>query len=1128
MNSEAVRAYLSIISNAWRRRYRQRSAAIGLAAGTGFLLIFLLLLFIEQQAYLSPLLKSSMWALAAAVAALSAYVMLKKLPQEDEATFIRRLTNETGLHPLRYIRDLSGTQAKEQSGGLTEAAIRQNIEKLDQLNEQGKGIEARVKSWQKERGTTQLFYRTALSMSGLLLIIGVFSYVNPNASGRALAVWETFERPNPYTFTVEPGDATIEQGRRFVAEITFQEDLPEDVALMLRTGVEERYRSIPMEQTTGGRFVSAPQEIFEDAEYRIRMGPFSSEEYRLEVSKTPRFEDLVATVEPPEYTGLESSRYTYPFSAIEVPEGSKVRLEANANKPLASAQVTFSTQDEPEPLDAASDSSFAYSFKAETADTLRFQFADDEGLENRNSYSFRLSTIEDQHPTVRIVAPEANLQQLNPQSLEMQIEARDDYGFSSMSVFYEIEDRFSPEVRSGNFRISGPAPASANLRYEWELEELGLQAGDVLTYWVRAVDNDAYNGFKSAESARQVLNVASLAESLIDQQEQESALDRRLDELSQQQEESRRQVEELRESLIENPDGSWEQREQVDDMVEQRERMQEQLQEMQQEFEQMRQQMDENSGLSEETLRKYEELQQLMDEIDDPALMELLEQLQQNMQHMNQQELRDMMEQLEFNEQSYQERLERTVELFRQLKLDADLDRMSAVLEELARQEEQVMQQEDDPDAQARQQESIQEELDTLREQIEQLPENSPARQQQRMEELSEQMQEQLDELREQLQQNIDGLDSGEADPGDSRQQQEQIQQQLQDMSEQMAQARSSMQQDQLNINIAALKTMFQNMLSLSEAQEEQNRSTVQLSNSSPAFVQQARNQRSISGGFAEVADSLFQVAKEIPQFTNAALEHRRVVERSLQQSLDYLRERNRNQATTAERQALSGLNEITGMIANLIEQLEDMDGEGGGGGGMSMEDMMEQMDQTGEQQQQLNQMIQDFINDMAGDRLSQDEIERLEQMSQQQNEIRRQIEEMQRRSAFEPGDRILSDMERMLEEMEDSINDLRGGDTSQDMVERQQNILSRMLETRDAIDERGQSEERRGETAEEFERQEQPEVTLEELEREIRRRLQDPDQTGFTEDYQRLIRMYFEILREIEGQEVEAESEVL
>ena len=43
-----------------------------------------------------------------------------------------------------------------------------------------------------------------------------------------------------------------------------------------------------------------------------------------------------------------------------------------------------------------------------------------------------------------------------------------------------------------------------------------------------------------------------------------------------------------------------------------------------------------------------------------------------------------------------------------------------------------------------------------------------------------------------------------------------------------------------------------------------------------------------------------------------------------------------------------------------------------------------------------MNQQIQDMINDMQGERLTQDQSQRLEQISRQQKAIRKQLQEMQ------------------------------------------------------------------------------------------------------------------------------------
>lgn len=1081
---------------------------------------------IEQSAWLSPLLKTSLWIAGLTAGAALVWLLLQKLQAPERISFSRRLTKETQLEELRYLIDL-GKEEAGTSQSLREAAIAHNLAKLEAIEANPtNSVQLRITRFLGATPAAVMLRRTGLIFAGLLLINLLFASLNPGAGTRSLAFLSTFEKPNPFTFTVAPGTATLEQGARFFVQVDFEGERPDAVGMLLRTRVEERFRNIPLEMTSPGRFVSPPQEIFEDSEYRITMDGFQTPVYALTVSQIPRFRELLARVAPPSYTRIEPTRFTYPFTRIELPEGATLEIEGIVNKPLAQAELfranpadSAETRIVLQPKDASDPTRFAHLIQVTNPDTLSFRLTDANGLQNRNPFNFTLRVIRDQHPTVRIVQPEAVLQKLNPREVTLRVEARDDYGFTAMHLRWEVREGFSDRTRTGSVRISGEAPASANLTYDWDLSRLNLQSADELVYWIEVFDNDEINGPKSAVSGRNIIRAASLAESLLQQEEQEDDLQRRLEELSRQQEQAREDLQQIRESIIQNPNETWEQERLTEEMMSRQEEVSEQVQQLQEEFRRMRDEIMQDNVISEDTRRLYEELQRLMEEIDDPAIKELMERLQESIQNMDQRQIREALENLEFNERNYQERLERTVELFKQLRLNADMDRTAALLEDLAQQEERLMEL-DDTAAQQQQQQAIQEELDRQQEKMNRMTEQAPNRQQARMEELNQQMQEQMQQVQEQIQENIDQLGEPGGSPDESRQQQEQIRDQLRQMSQQMAQARSQMNQEQVNVNIAALKSIFQSMLRLSEAQEEQNLETLQLEANSIAFVAQARSQRNIATNFAIVVDSLFQVAKEIPRFTNATLEHRLRVERVLNQSVDYLRERNRNQATTAERMALGGLNQLTGMIADLLDQL-DMDGDGEGGGGMSAEQMMQQMEQMGEQQQMLNQQIQDFINDIAGDRLTQEHMERLDQMARQQNEIRRQLEEMQRRGALRPGDRLLSEFERMLEEMEDTINDLRGGNTDDILVERQQNILSRMLETQRAFDQREESEERLGISAEDIELSTPPEITLEELEREIRRRLQDPNQTRFSEDYQQLIRIYFQILQELEGQEL-------
>ena len=109
-----------------------------------------------------------------------------------------------------------------------------------------------------------------------------------------------------------------------------------------------------------------------------------------------------------------------------------------------------------------------------------------------------------------------------------------------------------------------------------------------------------------------------------------------------------------------------------------------------------------------------------------------------------------------------------------------------------------------------------------------------------------------------------------------------------------------------------------------------------------------------------------------------------------------------------------------------------------------------------------------------------------------------------------------------MIEQMEETINDLRGGAIDPTLIRRQQNILSRMLQAENALQERDEEEKREGTSEEQVNRATPPEMTLEELEQQIRNRLNDPNFTKYSPDYQRLIERYFELLREIQEREIQ------
>ncbi len=1043
--------------------------------------------------------------------------------------FYREFSASTNLKELSYALDLEKNSIANPK--LVEAAIFRNLELVEPSV-----FQKSLNDFKKQNSVTINFNRQRVLLS-LLLLIGVITVVNFNdAASRYLAFYQTFEKPNPFIFTVQPGNATLEQGSPFVVSVTFDNNLlPDEVSLYLKTPIEEEYRKRGMDSNQS-TFNSSAINLNSDVSYYLLMDGYKTETYDVKVQLRPRLVDFQVNVIPPIYTKQDTITFEYPFSQVQGIQGSQMILSGKVNKPLNEFLVK-NTEFEQDAL-ISQDLEFEYAAEIIEPDTIEFILEDESGLLNKNPFQFIVEPILDEYPFAEILEPSNSFEEIEPREINILYRTSDDFGITKASLHYELKRAFVQNAEAKSYDFENVSEGVLQ-NHVWNIESLNLKPKDELTFWIEAQDNDRYNGFKTSRSNAVTLTIPSLIDYFEELDEKEEEVQTDLEDISENFEEMEQQYEMFKEQLREDPEIDYQDMRQLQEVKERQEQIKEQLDELNEKFNELKEELNENDLLSEETLQAYDELQKLMEEIDDPAFREALEMLQENMNSMTPEQLREAMENTEFNEELYKQRIERTIELFKQLKLNSELERLAKTYEDLARQVEE----ESNSEGSQEQQESILEQTEQAEELLQNLDENTTSKTEGSINELQELSEQKLNEIKEALQsqesdgnQNSDSdssdqsTESGEDDEENNQEQeggnsesqpQNQIQQDFQELAEMTRGAMSQMNQEQLNINIAGLQYILYSLINLSLEQEELTTYASGAESRSQAYVGFARDQKNVENIFNSISDSLFQLSKEIPAFSNQINTEKLEVERLIEQALVQMAERNQSRSSVATRQALGGINKISYQIANLLEQLQNQSG-GGSGSGMSMQQMIKQMQQMGENQQQINQQIQDFINDMQGDRLTQDQMERLNQLSRQQNEMRKQLQEMQQNGGVEGGDQLGSDLERMIEQMEETINDLRGGAVDPTLIERQQNILSRMLEAEDAMQERDEEERREGSAGESIERISPPEMTLEELEQQIRNRLNDPNFTKYSPDYQQLIQRYFELLKELQNREIQ------
>ncbi len=1071
---------------------------------------FLLLQFIESGTYFSATVKSLVLAFIVILSGVGAYFFHRYREFDSLKSFSSSFLAKRSLdgEKIANLIDLY-SDGDQRSSVFYDAALNRNLESV-QLEE--------IQQDLNRFSSNSLTHRRFLGSSSVMfLMVGAFflsAFYNPDGLHRTATFWNSFEKPNPYQYTIDPGSFTVEHGQPVAPKITFEgNQIPENVSIALKTDVEENFRERPMNRLENNEFISNEIELTNSINYYIRMDEFQSESFRVDVQLQPRFEELTAKITPPSYTGLSESEHEYPFSDLEFYAGSTIFIEGKTNKIVDSLNLI--TKESQVSIETNDSLHYSHTYTPQASDTLRFEMTDNEGLKNRNPFRIVTHLLSDERPIVVIQEPASTVRKANPSSLDIIYQATDDFGLTSAEILWEKKRAFVNQPVTGSMSLGVPQNGQSTL-FEWDLSEKDLRPRDELHFWIRARDNDEVGGYKWGESQRVTLTVPSLADSFEELDSKERDVQSELDNISDSFDQMEQEYERFIERLRQNPDGGFEEQEMLEDVTERQRDIDNAVKEMKDQFEQLRSEMNQSDKVSEETRKSYQELQQLMDELDDPDLQKALEELRRAMENMSSEQIEQALQNVTFNEELYKERLERTKELFKQIKMNTDLDRLAQQYEDLAER----MKENPDATMEQLQQEldSVNEDIDQVSEQLENLDNNPPKRSEEQLKQIKEEAQQKLQEINSQmdeLQQNMsDQMENGDSSPSEEMQQQQQ--QISEDLSEQAKKFRDSVQQmsgQQMQVNILALQRSLYTLLELSEAQENLTKRSTETQNRSQGFVELARQQNYVSNQFSAVADSIFEISAELPGIPNQVNRKKAEIEQVLQRSINEMSERNQRGATITTRESLGGINELSSTIASLLDQLMDQD-QNGDGGGMSMEQMIENMQKMSGEQQELNQQLQDMVNDIQGDRLTREQSERLDQMARQQNEIRRQLQQMQQSGALRDGDQTLSELQRVLEEMEDSINDMRGGITDPMTIERQQNILSRMLNAEEAMDQRGEEEEREGARAEQMAREFPPEMTLEELKQEIRSRLQDPNYTKFSDEYQQLIQRYFEQLR--------------
>ncbi len=848
-----------------------------------------------------------------------------------------------------------------------------------------------------------------------------------------------------------------------------------------------------------------------DVTYVVNSGEVSTERYKLQIIPRPQIVELNYRLHPPAYTRLPIVAGRENVGDVECLPGSSVDLRVTSSKKLSSAvMITTKAAGTSITTDTMAmnidDKQASIDFIVRNPSTYTVRLRDRDNHEDKDPVTYRIHTLTDEYPVARITFPEEDVVLGEDMHVPLRIEADDDFSISRLELNYHNLNG-DTLVQKWNLGLTKTA-RNIILDTLWSIGNMPLMPGDVLEYWVVVWDNDNVSGPKRSESTRRLVRLPTFEEIVagVEQTETEVEIDaqKTLEAAKELKEEVARLVEEMRR----DPNANWERQKQIDQAMKDQEQISKQAEQMSKTLDDLVNKLEKHDMLTPETLEKYMELQKLMNEVASPELKQAMEKLKQAMESQDPEKIRQALEQFDMDREEFMKSIERSLAILQQLKLERKLDELVKRAEELLHAQEQILK-----DIEENRTEEASKSLDVQKIGVESLKKEMAETAKMASEAEKSQLSDQLDSLGakmdnmnlpQQMAQTSQSVQAGNKSKAKSTGEES-----ARSLAEMAASLKNLSQEfkDKNKADLALkIRRLVEELIYVSEDQENLMSECRALGTESPRYRELAGEQQDVKQALEGIAGRMLDLSKETFFVTP---ELGASIGKALQQidkSLEGFSDRLPRSAAQPQKQTLG---EINKSAAQLLAILGELSGSSSSSG---YEEMMKKLSEMASQQQGLNQQSMPMPGGSAPGQMP-GEGQSLAQMAAQQRALQQSME--QAAQDAEGIKEMLGDLQGTADAMGEVAKDMENDQIGERTRRLQQQIVSRLLDATRSAREEEYSKKRESKSGQELRRFSPSQTQLNSERDRLRRDLLKALQEGYTPDYRKLIREYYDALGE-------------
>ncbi|HMO15399.1 MAG TPA: hypothetical protein PKD64_15060 [Pirellulaceae bacterium] len=277
--------------------------------------------------------------------------------------------------------------------------------------------------------------------------------------------------------------------------------LPEAANLMLTTS-DKRLATLPMIQEGTDLFRVELPNVTQDFTFTVKTSAGESDHFSVVVHPVPQVERVDVRLRFPEYTGWEEQGRNLDRREIRALVGTVVELNVLSNNNLSTSRLELTspqeTKDATLVVDLENAKRASGSFVIVNQRQMAITLLGDNGRRMTDNWQAKVHPVVDRPPQLEFQSPAEMVVAVEGWQVPVKLQAFDDIGLRSIQIFSNVARAENVDAQQ-NFEdfalVAGdvsptslPRPTFRFVEHVFDLADLGLKAGDVLTYFATASD----------------------------------------------------------------------------------------------------------------------------------------------------------------------------------------------------------------------------------------------------------------------------------------------------------------------------------------------------------------------------------------------------------------------------------------------------------------------------------------------------------------------------------------------------------------------------------------------------------------------------------------------------------------